>query len=260
MTIPDWIQKRYLALCNNFKERSFKFSEAALFLNQKFEDSREQTKVILSELKKAKLLKAKKSTKDAREKIYTLVPLIQTSENRLNHKQELIRVLKKAADIIRTRVDYSFILLLLFYKRLSDKYQKNYQKTYHQLLKDGFSNAEALREAANPVYHDLDLPKEYLWEEVRKDPLKLSENLSRAMKMLAENNPTLKDIFTQFDFLEFTRSPENNEILRQLFELFSSYSFEKIPSDTIGDSYEWILKYFAPQKAKEGEVYTPRSN
>ena len=57
MTIPDWIQKRYLALRNNFKERSFKFSEAALFLNQKFKDSKEQAKVILSELKKAKLLK-----------------------------------------------------------------------------------------------------------------------------------------------------------------------------------------------------------
>jgi type I restriction enzyme M protein len=258
MAIPNWIQKRYLSLCDNFKEQSFKFTEAALFLNQKFKDPKEQTKIILSELKKAGYLKAKKSPQDAREKIYTLTSILETSENHLNHKQELIRVLKKAADIIRTRVDYSFILLLLFYKRLSDKYQKNYQKTYHQLLKDGFSNTEALKEAANPVYHDLDLPKEYLWEDVRKDPLKLSENLSRAMKMLAEKNPALKDIFTQFDFLEFTRSPENNEILRQLFELFSSYSFEKIPSDTIGDSYEWILKYFAPQKAKEGEVYTPR--
>lgn len=26
----------------------------------------------------------------------------------------------------------------------------------------------------------------------------------------------------------------------------------------LGDAYEWILKYFAPAKAKEGEVYTPR--
>ncbi|WP_293255853.1 N-6 DNA methylase, partial [Palaeococcus sp. (in: euryarchaeotes)] len=28
--------------------------------------------------------------------------------------------------------------------------------------------------------------------------------------------------------------------------------------DVLGDAYEWILRYFAPQKAKEGEVYTPR--
>ena len=26
----------------------------------------------------------------------------------------------------------------------------------------------------------------------------------------------------------------------------------------LGDAYEWVLRYFAPQKAKEGEVYTPR--
>lgn len=26
----------------------------------------------------------------------------------------------------------------------------------------------------------------------------------------------------------------------------------------MGDAYEWILKFFAPQKAKEGEIYTPR--
>jgi type I restriction enzyme M protein len=31
-----------------------------------------------------------------------------------------------------------------------------------------------------------------------------------------------------------------------------------VPSDILGDAYEWLLRYFAPQKAKEGEVYTPR--
>lgn len=27
--------------------------------------------------------------------------------------------------------------------------------------------------------------------------------------------------------------------------------------DALGDAYEWILYYFAPTKAKEGEIYTP---
>jgi len=26
----------------------------------------------------------------------------------------------------------------------------------------------------------------------------------------------------------------------------------------LGDAYEWLIRYFAPQKAKEGEVYTPK--
>lgn len=97
-----------------------------------------------------------------------------------------------------------------------------------------------------------------LWESLRKNPLKLAENLSRAMKRLGELNPDYKDIFTQFDFLQFTQNQENNEILIQLFELFSKYSFSEIEADVLGDAYEWILKYFAPNKAKEGEVYTPR--
>jgi len=31
-----------------------------------------------------------------------------------------------------------------------------------------------------------------------------------------------------------------------------------IDYDVIGDAYQWILSYFAPTKAKEGETYTPR--
>jgi len=55
-------------------------------------------------------------------------------------------------------------------------------------------------------------------------------------------------IFENVDFLQFTQSYENAEILRQLFELFSSYSFEKVSPDVLGDAYEWILRYFAPRK------------
>jgi len=141
---------------------------------------------------------------------------------------------------------------------MCDKWKRDFQKTFDELLREGFSKEEALKEAQVPVYHDLDVPEEFLWENLRKDPLKISENFSKAMKELAERNPSLKDIFTQFDFIEFARSPENTEILRQLIELFSAHSFENVSPDILGDAYEWILKYFAPQKAKEGEVYTPR--
>ena len=35
---------------------------------------------------------------------------------------EIESLLKQAADLIRTRVDYKYILILLFLKRLSDKW------------------------------------------------------------------------------------------------------------------------------------------
>ena len=257
-TIPNWVQKRYLALAEKFKSSPFNFEKAVNVLRERFEDSEAQTKVVLSELKNAGYLKTKKDPQDARKKIYTLIPIREKKKEGKMTRKELDTILKKAADLIRTRVDYTFILLLLFYKRMCDKWKKDFQETYDQLLREGFLKEEALKEAQTPVYHDLDIPEKFLWENLRKDPLKISENFSQAMKELAERNPTLKDIFTQFDFVDFTRSPENTEILRQLIELFSAYSFENVSPDILGDAYEWILKYFAPQKAKEGEVYTPR--
>jgi len=255
--ISNWIQKRYLTLSEKLKASSFYFEEVAKILKERFGDSEEQTKVILSELKSGGYLKVKRHPQDARKKIYSLVPLVEEKAGVMT-RSELESILKKAADLIRTRVDYTFILLLLFYKRMCDKWKRNFQKTFDELLKEGFSKEEALKEAQAPVYHDLDVPEEFLWGNLRKNPLKISENFSRAMKELAERNPGLKDIFTQFDFIEFTRSPENTEILRQLIELFSAHSFENVSPDILGDAYEWILKYFAPQKAKEGEVYTSR--
>jgi len=41
-------------------------------------------------------------------------------------------------------------------------------------------------------------------------------------------------------------------------ELFSVKKLQYVSPDVLGDAYEWVLGYFAPQKAKEGEVYTPR--
>lgn len=78
------------------------------------------------------------------------------------------------------------------------------------------------------------------------------------MKTLSERNPGLKDILDNVDFIQFTSSRENAEILRQLVELFSEKKLHHVSADILGDAYEWILSYFAPQKAKEGEIYTPR--
>ena len=78
------------------------------------------------------------------------------------------------------------------------------------------------------------------------------------MKALGERNPKLRDTFESVDFVQFTTSRENAEILRQPVELFSAKPLNDVSPDILGDAYEWILGYFALQKAKEGEVYTAR--
>jgi type I restriction enzyme M protein len=182
---------------------------------------------------------------------------LSISKNQLT-RGDLESLLKGAADLIRTRVDYTFILVLLFYKRISDKWDLEFEKAYKEALADGLKEEEARQEAKNSIYHDFDISEELLWENIRKDPARLPENFSKAMKTLSERNPELKDVFENVDFVQFTTNRENVEILRQLVELFSARSLNHVSPDILGDAYEWILRYFAPQKAKEGEVYTAR--
>ena len=254
--LENWIKKRYFTLQEKFKEGSFTFAEASETLYNLYRDSENQTKLVLSELKRAGYLKISKNPNDEREKIYQLVDIFKPSG--ALSREELTGILKTASDIIRTRVDYTFILLLLFYKAVSDQWEKQFQEKYEELAEEGLEQREAVREASQPYYHTFYLEEDLLWENLRKDPLKLSENLSKNLKKIAELNPDYKDIFLQFDFHTFTTNQENSAILNNLFELFSKYSFENISTDILGDAYEWILKYFAPTKAKEGEVYTPR--
>ena len=260
--MPNWLNKRYEILWEAFRSSSFRVEDAARVLKEKIDDSEEQINVILSELRKEGMLKVKFDPDDARKRIYQLISREEVISKKLSlrNKQltrgDLEALLKAAADLIRTRVDYTFILVLLFYKRISDKWEIEFEAAYKEALADGLTAEEAEKEAKNAIYHDFDISEEFLWENIRKDPARLPENFSKAMKILAERNPGLKDVFENVDFVQFTTNRENAEILRQLVELFSSHALHRVPADILGDAYEWILRYFAPQKAKEGEVYT----
>jgi len=259
--MQEWIKKRYIKMLGEFKEKSFSFEDVSNFLFNTFHDAEEQVKNILSELKKEGYLDVERKTEDKREKIYKLKSIFEISESKINsisQKDQLINLLKQAADLIRTRVDYTFILFLLFYKAYSDIWEKEFENIKEELLGKGWSVKDVVKEASSPSYHIFNFPEEYLWDRIRKDHQRISEKFSIGVKKLAELNPGYQDIFSQFDFHQFTSNPENTVILNQLVELFSKFSFKEISTDILGDAYEWILKYFAPTKAKEGEVYTPR--
>jgi type I restriction enzyme M protein len=262
--LPAWLEKRYKFLRESYQDSPFRFEDAVRTLKEKIRDSEEQINVVLSELRRKGWLEVEFDPEDARKRIYKLKSseeiiseTLSISKNQLT-RGDLESLLKGAADLIRTRVDYTFILVLLFYKRISDKWELEFEKAYKEALADGLKEEEARQEAKNSIYHDFDISEELLWENIRKDPARLPENFSKAMKTLSERNPELKDVFENVDFVQFTTNRENVEILRQLVELFSARSLNHVSPDILGDAYEWILKYFAPQKAKEGEVYTAR--
>lgn len=262
--LPKWLEKRYDILLDKFGTATFRMEDAAKVLEENIKDSRDQINVILSELRKNGWLAVEFDPEDARKRIYKLKSKEEIVSNVLSINQnkltrgEIEGLLKKAADLIRTRVDYTFILVLLFYKRISDKWETEYERAFREALEDGFSEEEAKEEAKSEIYHDFDLPEDYLWENIRKDTAKLPERFSQAMKTIAERNPELRDVFENIDFIQFASSKENAEILRQLVEIFSARPLHNVSPDILGDAYEWIIRYFAPSKAKEGEVYTPR--
>ena len=261
---PKWVENGYSNLWKHFRDNNFRLDDAIKILGEVSHDTPEKVPVLLSRLRKIGLVTVTADDADARKKIYQLVSkdalvtgLFDINNNTLT-RGELETLLKKAADIIRTRVDYKFILVPLFLKRISDKWELEFEAAKEDVLKDGYSEAEARTEAQQAMYHDFDLPEAYLWDNIRKEVNNLPEIFSKALKEISERNPELRDVLDTVDFIEFAKSQENAEILRQLVELFSEKKLHHVSPDILGDAYEWILRYFAPQKAKEGEVYTPR--
>jgi type I restriction enzyme M protein len=175
-------------------------------------------------------------------------------------REELNSLVDRAADLIRTAVDYKFILVLLFLKRLNDLWKTEKQQLKERLLKEGWTEEEAEEEAEKEVHHTFNIPKQYFWDEVTKDVKTLPEKLADSISEIAKLNKQLQGVIDKVNFLEFARNQENRELLRQLVELFNKYDLggEEVSPDVLGDAYEHILMRFIPEKAKEGEIYTPR--
>ncbi len=188
------------------------------------------------------------------------MPTLKGTSRKLT-REELNSLVDKAADLIRTAVDYKFILVLLFLKRLNDVWKSEKKQIKEKLIKEiGLDEKEAEEEAEKEVYHTFNIPRECLWDEIIKDVKKLPERLATSISQIAKLNKELQGVIDRVDFLEFARNQENRELLRRLVELFNKYdlSNENVSPDVLGDAYEHILMKFAPEKAKEGEIYTPR--
>ncbi len=261
--IQKWVEKRYRHLLDAFGTEPFRREDAVNAL-EVFGDDAKNVSVVLGELRKAALVLTELDPEDNRARIYRLVRMEDMIIKEMEVKEEISReelysLLKKAADLIRTRVDYKYILVLLFLKRLSDRWRDEYDKKVRELVEEiGLPEDVAREEAKRADYHHFNVPEKYLWENIRKDVNTLPEKLSKAIKYIGEMNPDLRGVFDTVEFTSFTGNSENLMILNQLMELFSSRKLHDTSSDILGDAYEWVLRYFAPQKAKEGEVYTPR--
>ncbi|MBT4921706.1 MAG: SAM-dependent DNA methyltransferase [Rickettsiales bacterium] len=167
---------------------------------------------------------------------------------------QLEQHLWRAADILRGSIDSSdykhYIFGLLFFKRLSDVWQEEYEQAYAT-----FKDEEL---AADPDEHRFAIPEGAFWDDLAKQSTNIGEHLNNAFHKIEDANLRLKDIFQDIDFNNKQRFPDS--ILQKLIQHFDKYRLRNsdVSADMLGNSYEYLIKKFADDSGKKGgEFYTP---
>ncbi len=168
---------------------------------------------------------------------------------------ELERHLWGAADLLRGSIDSGdfkhYIFGLLFYKRLCDVWQEEYELR----LAEGLS-ADL---AADPEEHRFHIPEGDFWHDVRKQSVSIGEALNTAFRAIEDANPRLKGVFQDVDFANKQRFPD--AMLDRLMGHFERYRMRRsdVDSTILGDAYEYLIAKFADDAGKKGgEFYTPK--
>ncbi|MGB6866123.1 MAG: class I SAM-dependent DNA methyltransferase [Candidatus Aminicenantaceae bacterium] len=160
----------------------------------------------------------------------------------------------EAANILRgspvDRADWkSYILPLLFFKRICDVWDDEYQEAVESYGED-FADE-----------HRFQVPEGCHWNNVRETPINVGTALQNAMRGIeAANQKHLYGVFGDAQWTNKDRLPD--ALLKDLIEHFSALPLgnSQVASDIIGDGYEYLIKKFADATNKKaGEFYTPRS-
>jgi len=171
---------------------------------------------------------------------------------------ELEQYLSKAAWILKGPVDASdfkvYIFPLLFFKRISDVYDEEYQTALNE--SDGDTEY-----ASMPEMHRFEIPEGCHWKDVRETTTNVGQAIEKALRGIEQSNQEyLYGIFgdTQWS----NKNKLTDKLLVDLVEHFSQYTLgrENANPDMLGNAYEYLIKHFADlTNKKAGEFYTPRS-
>lgn len=171
---------------------------------------------------------------------------------------QLEQYLSKAAWILKGPVDASdfkvYIFPLLFFKRISDVYDEEYQLALEE--------SEGDEEYANlPEFHRFEIPKECHWQDVRETTTNVGLAIEKALRGIEQaNQDFLYGIFGDAQWSN--KNKLSDRLLIDLIEHFSQYNLSNsnVDADLLGNSYEYLIKHFADlTNKKAGEFYTPRS-
>ena len=163
-----------------------------------------------------------------------------------------------AANILRGMIDAAdfkqYIFPLLFFKRVSDLWDEEYQIALEESGND-LSYAEF---AEN---HRFQIPKNCHWEDVRKKTVDVGAALQKALNGIEKANfEMLHDVFGDAQWTNKRRM--SDEKMLDLIEHFSQMKLTvaEVPHDIMGDGYEYLIKKFADDSGHTAaEFYTNRT-
>lgn len=173
-------------------------------------------------------------------------------------QQQLEKYLWGAATLLRGTIDAGdykqYIFPLLFFKRICDVYDEEFEKA----LKESDGDMEY---AAFAEHHHFQVPETAHWNKVRETTTNVGMALQEAMRAIEKANPdTLYGIFGDASWTNKDRL--SDETLTNLIEHYSHHklSLSNVADDKLGNAYEYLIKEFADDSGHTAaEFYTNRT-
>lgn len=168
-------------------------------------------------------------------------------------QSELEKYLWGAATLLRGVIDAGdykqYIFPLLFFKRICDVYDEEFEQSVAETGEDFAEN------------HRFRIPEGSHWSDVREVTNNVGMALQHAMQSIERENPdVLYGIFGDASWTNKQRL--SDAILIDLIEHFSTQklSIANVPDDKLGDGYEYLIKKFADDSGHTAaEFYTNRT-
>lgn len=173
----------------------------------------------------------------------------------------LFNHLFEACNILRGPINQdefkTYVIPLLFFKRVSDTYDEETQVAIDEYGDD-------VADFDEEEIHKFIIPEGCHWGDVRITSENVGVAIVNAMIGIERANPdTLNGLFSSFDDANWTdKNKLSDERLKDLIEHMSKLKVgnNNYSADVMGDAYEFLLKKFADlSKKNAGEFYTPRS-
>ena len=173
-------------------------------------------------------------------------------------QQQLEKYLWGAATALRGTIDAGdykqYIFPLLFFKRICDVYDEEFEKA----LEDSDGDLEY---AAFAEHHHFIVPEHAHWKKVRETTVNIGMAIQEAMREIEKANPeTLFGIFGDASWTNKDRL--SDATLTNLIEHFSQHqlNLKNVPDDKLGNAYEYLIKEFADDSGHTAaEFYTNRT-